>query len=115
MTLDEQVFRKIGWVTNDHDSFWRHPDKECGTRYGHLLPPIELKWEVTVKYLVPFMKKIKWSRYTIKDNKFTWQMDSEIMPHWTDADLLIDTSHSAEVKDDNIAFAACEAFMKLKL
>lgn len=112
MELHEQVFRKLGYVTNDHDSFWRNPD---GKQYGSELPYIDLKWEVVVKYLLPFMVGIKWSRYSIIDNVFTWHMDPEIMPHYTDADLLIDTSHSAKIKDNNLAEAACKAFMKLKL
>jgi len=65
------------------------------------LPVLEEQWEVCAKYLVPFMY-LRNCDY-IFGSRFEWEnMDGH-------------TIGSAEIKDDNIAEAACKAFMEVEL
>lgn len=110
MTLTEQVFRKMGFVELDNGSWLRKYSYE-GVNYGgeifKELPPIDSQWEVTAKYLVPFMIKRK-SQYAITPHEGTYHFE------WVHSEL--DTTYGhAEIKDDNIAKAACKAFMEVSL
>lgn len=101
MTLTEQVFRKMGWLYAD--KYWSHPDSDiyCEDK----VPPISSSWEVCAKWLVPFMG----------DNGYQYDI-------WTVAKSIKiyyfrwDTQNTpTEIKDDNIAEAACKAFMEVEL
>lgn len=134
MTLCEQTFRKMGfewekvvtygnsyseeihgtgwaWTNDDsklHDSQYRasgKPDPEpCVT----LLPPIDSQWEVTAKYLVPFMRDRGWGLHISinaeSENYFNWGRDDK--PPF---------AVGANIVDFNIAKAACKSFMEVEL
>jgi len=96
--LKEQVFKKMGW--NGQDGLWVGPLGKHSVLRG--LPPIDSQWEVTAKYLVPFMMEKGWDYDIMYAKEFRWCH--------TDHDRL-----KAEIKDDNIAEAACKAFMEVEL
>jgi len=93
--LREQVFRKMGYW--NADGLWIDSDDD--TSIGIELPPIDSQWEVTAKYLVPFMRE-KGYEYDISGagSYFGWE-----------------ESTYAEIKNDNIAEAACKAFIEVSL
>ena len=117
MTLDEKVFRKMGWTQTQEAIregigvsfvyFWKPPGLYDFNRLIKELPPISSSWEVCAEYLVPFMggKGYEWTAQGFKQ-------DSNVMHFlwWGDED-----SSCAKIKDDNIALAACEAFMEVIL
>jgi len=120
MTLREQVFRKMGWKHHTEylpgcvagesiKGYWSPPDFD-GNNFEccvFQLPPIDEQWEVTAKYLVPFMRLYE---YNISGgDDFNWVLISE---RKYDEPL---SSGYAEIKDDNIAEAACKAFMEVEL
>lgn len=116
MTLIEQVFRKMGYIRKDdgHKIFWSHPDLAYGENKLFLepLPLIDSQWEVCAKYLVPFMRERLFD-YDITNNpiplkRFRWGDIEDGVVCWN-------TKWSAEIKDDNIAKAACEAFIEVSL
>ena len=103
MTLREQVFRKMGYW--NADGLWIDSDDD--TSIGIELPPIDSQWEITAKYLVPFMRD-KGFDYQI----VIWPTNMEVFKF---GNLLKNISYHAIIKDDNIAEAACKAFMKVEL
>ena len=79
-------------------------------RYSYITskpPPIETTWEVTAQYLVPFMRE-KGYQYECGD------LDGVFSFWWFDE--INGYGHKkAEIKDDNLALAACEAFMEVEI
>jgi len=126
MTLTEQVFRKMGWELhieeeldnddghhkkhvwwntvegNHHFALWFRAEEA----YKHL-PPIDSQWEVTAKWLVPFMREKNWLYRVTSLGTFAWHNT----PDFPDDGI----AHKAEIKDDNIAEAACKTFMEVEL
>ena len=111
MTLDEKVFRKMGWdycVGKDHkphEPFWVAPDGPQAI-YKEL-PPISSVWEVCAKFLVLFMAQKKYY-YLIDNNPYMFRGKF----HWRGP---YEKSISAEIKNDDLAEAACKSFMEIKL
>jgi len=121
LELREQVFMKMGavwirpdpinrpnsysWVMDNFEISIRLPDEEPAPR---ILPPIETTWEVTAKYLVPFMRGKGWS--WDKQNSFGMTGHKEWFI-WRETKNPI----RAEIINDNIALAACEAFMEVSI
>ena len=115
LELREKVFIKMEWEQLDagrdtDDLWWWKKDKSDGG-YFQELPPIETSWEVCVEYLVPFMRErgIKWdivnSRRPNTGRLFCWREKST-------AEFL---DKGLEIHNDNIALAACEAFMEVEM
>ena len=119
MTLDEKVFRKMGYTSED----WKEDDGSGHGRndtiYGLMsssgdkkfefdeLPPISSQWEVCAKYLVPFMKERDW-RYEV------CEYDGGLSFWWFDE--INGYGHKASpVKGHNHAEAACKAFIEVEL
>lgn len=72
-------------------------------------PPIETSWEVCAEYLVPFMREKGWD-YEIKredyggfSSHFEWTYGPDSSKH----DI------NAKIINDNLALAACEAFLQI--
>ena len=109
MTLDEKVFRKMGLLKDlwTDGALWSK-----GESAGHL-PPISSSWEVCAEYLVPFMREGGWD-YTIYSSHFNYKSEdySPLFIWWRNEGYV---SSEVVIKDDNIAFAACESFMEIKL
>ncbi len=117
MTLREQVFRKMGykdgdWKEDDGSGHGRNntirglvsPDGEYEFEYDDL-PELSSQWEVTAKYLVAFIRE-RGFVYEIKIPFFYWiNRELDDNNRW----------HEAEIKDDNLAEAACKAFMEVEL
>ena len=111
LELREKVFIKIEWEQLDagrdtDDLWWWKKDKSDGG-YFQELPPLEITWEVCAEFLVPFMRE-KGFDYQI----VIWPTDMEVFKF---GNLLKNISYHAEIKDDNIALAACKAFMEVEL
>jgi len=118
MTLTEQVFRKMGYHTMKDDDgnpyCWLNAEgrNDIGiipaddNGWCNRLPPIDSQWEVCAKYLVPFMRE--------RPGKWEWEvfinMLGQKMFIWKDIQAV-----GIIIKDDNIAEAACEAFMEVEL
>jgi len=143
MILDEKVFRKMGaefkivernfespntgemenawaWSLNgvEFDTAYRHyrtaddvpEDTVWDTSFTGCddeLPPISSSWEVCAKYLVPFMREKGWE--FICEGKYTDNKDYR-QAGWENTYIA-----GVAIKDDNLALAACEAFMEVKL
>ncbi len=126
MTLIEQVFRKMGFsIKRGSLSDWYYWIDYDGIEVDlvtgsfdderineadviKILPKIDSQWEVTAKYLVPFMRR-KGYIYNIpllNPLEFWWVPDK----NYEDEKV-----KSAKIKDDNIAEAACKAFMDVEL
>ena len=93
------VWRKEGWDRND---WWQN------------LPPIETDWQVTAEYLVKYMREKGWDyeiwQYTKKEEmpkQFCWLQEPD------NNGMRSDTWH--EIQNDNIAEAACRAFLEVEL
>lgn len=109
MTLTEQVFRKMGWThKGKNDINWGWYDNDFTYYSCDELPPIDSQWEVTAKYLVPFMRERGWNYRITSLGTFAWEPLLRI--YGEDA-----VAHKTEIKDDNIAKAACLAFMEVEL
>jgi len=110
--LTEQVFRKMGWekitwvkdLSYIDNGDWIHPDKDGRVQE---LPPIDSQWEVTAKYLVPFMRE-KGYKYNLESDGYFWWVTKNSRRMWI-------RDQGEEIKDDNIAEAACKAFMEVEL
>ena len=108
MTLREQVARKMGWeqivwtkgLNYIDNGDWIHPDK---TERLEELPNWDESWEVCAKYVVAFMRERELA-YGIRFGIFYWH-------------CLIDGEDKAKTKihNDDLAKAACEAFMEVEL
>ena len=135
MTLDEKVFRKMGaeWEQSpdyylpaeayddkaEYGWCWRINERlisdihYCGSKtectpLPLLLPPISSVWEVCAEFLVAFMRGNGY-RYRITTlGTFVWEPIIKIKGDDCLAPI-------AEIKNDNIALAACEAFMEVEL
>jgi len=70
------------------------------------LPPIDSQWEVCAKYLVPFMRE-KGYEYNLESDGYFWWITRNNKKMWI-------RIQGAELKDDNIAEAACKAFMEVE-
>ena len=97
----------MGWIVVGSWEAWESPD---GETYKPL-PPIDSQWEVTARFLVPFMRQRGFNYcvdgYSWKlGMRFNWQGQLEGQPY---------QESDAEIKDDNIAEAACKAFMEVEL
>jgi len=119
MTLREQVFRKMGWQLipelSEGTNYFPKGNYWCGKEW----PPIDSQWEVTAKYLVPFMreKKNRNGGYTYSIEPYVGLYGENEERHfmqfeWCHEDF---GAYTAKIKDDNIAEAACKAFMEVKL
>jgi len=117
LKLRESVFRKMGWEKvvwskekgRHKNGKWVHPDNFIELE---ALPPIETSWEVCTEYLVSFMDNKGW-KYRLEDNKFVWARKE--LPHYTYADYGIQFAVTETIKNDNIALAACQAFMEVEI
>jgi len=106
MILREQVFRKMGWQLKTYNGIgelkyeagWYDND----FTYYRELPPIDSQWEVCAKYLAPFMREKDYEYHISKAGDFWWSDNGA-------------SQQFAIVEDDNIAKAACEAFMEVAL
>lgn len=100
LELREKVFRKMNRLayfwTDEH--LWSK-----GESAGHL-PPIEKDWQVTAEYLVPFMRGRGWMYSVFFSGDFCWEMQGGKYQ-----------SSVTEITNDNIARAACEAFLRVEL
>ena len=122
--LREQVFRKMGWrkkpFTLDsgkviENLYWDITATEFDTEKMYpplLLPPIETSWEVCAKYLVPFMRERGYS-WTATVYQFSDRLHSDFHFEWWHETKT--TVYESDIKDDNIAEAACKAFMEVEL
>ena len=126
MTLHEQVFRKIGaeikpdpeykggeiycWILNGQViSNSVHLEKY---RDSLTLPPVSSQWEVCAKYLVPFMRERGFDYHiqnfeTRLGKYFCWHGQPERSTEFQ--------NRQAKILRNDIAEAACKAFMELKL
>lgn len=115
-SLDEQVFRKMGWEwieptvdTPVAEPYWAYDGKVQTLDYEGF-PPISSVWEVTAKYLVPFMRERGWLYEIRMDGQgniaFAWQ---------DNIDAGATEYIYAEIKNDDLALAACESFMEVEL
>jgi hypothetical protein len=111
--LREKVFKKMGWTqesTDTHTSFW-WTDHEMN-EHEEILPPIETTWEVCAKYLVPYMRGKCWSwskQNSFSNACFPYMGGSKEWFVWRELKNPI----KAEIINDNIARAACEAFLEV--
>ena len=126
LELREKVFGKMGWelrvqeeVENDDGihkkHVWWNPITgnhnfalwyEVENASEHL-PPVEISWEVCAEYLVAFMR----------DQNCEWAVSQNPMSIGKDF-VWYGCQHGdkgEEIKDDNIALAACKAFMEVEL
>ena len=118
--LNTRVFRKMGWERL-HKNDLPHPEMLieeyhwCSKPKDILsgvvinkLPPISSSWEVCAEYLVPFMREREFYY-------FVSYMSGSDFPFfsWEHEDL--NMIRQIKIKNDNIALAACEAFMEIKL
>ena len=117
LELREQVFRKMGCVLEnlysdefEYESYyiWRKPEWRGTDQWWKNLPPIETTWEVTAKYLVPFMRGNGWS--WDKQNSFGMTGHKEWFI-WRETKNPI----RAEIINNDLARAACEAFMEVSI
>jgi len=134
MTLTEQVFRKMGILEISevaNGRYWKINGDVIGKIFSkkymgsaaQSLPSIDSQWEVTAKWLVPFMRErgIDWfisnrkhySDETHCNEIFHWQVpltDEAQLKAGYDVDWI-----EAEIIENNIAEAACKAFMEVSL
>jgi len=118
MTLTEQVFRKMLWTRKEDFNLnkyvWLDPE---GNSYDEL-PDIDDEWEVTAKWLVAFMrgKECGYAVTPVDDIEvFAWgDFKSSGVPGMEDV-FYFNPIKQVEIKDDNIAEAACKAFMEVEL
>lgn len=112
LKLREAVFKKIGILEIDeaqNGCYWKLKGSVIGRIWSKnnparsYLPPLETSWEVCAEYLVPFMRERSWG-YTAKDYSFMWESKHN-QQKW----------ERAEIQNDNIALAACQAFMEVNL
>lgn len=123
LELREKVFRKMGWeVKFSHNSTegyeyyrWIKDGKILNDIVFHegdqgdevVLPPIETDWQITAKYLVPFMRDMEAGWYIREKNQwghfFCW------------AKVGFQPRGTAKIIEANIPRAACEAFLEVKL
>lgn len=111
MTLDEKVFRKIGYtIKESRNQIWNlwYDGKYKPMLYVREGRRIISSWEVCAKYLVPFMRE-RGFKYHIPDPT------EEYEDHWFWWRNYITEARCEKIKDDNIALAACEAFMEVEL
>lgn len=131
-SLDQRVFEKMGWEYK----LLQHPNVPGDLGYGWVLsagqfftklPPISSSWEVCAKFLVGFMRQ-KGYIFRIQlntKNSYMLTYNLEKQDDWImgPKDTMLNITEEnpdwweieTEIKDDNIAFAACEAFMEVKL
>ena len=123
MTLNEKVFRKMGYEVKYHeeggmyylaDSTGKQVEVYQGiyfdiasTKEGALvtLPPIETSWEVCAEYLVPFMR----------GNNYHWYIPAPRRGEPIKFIWVTGRNSEAEIHNDNIALAACKAFMEVEI
>lgn len=119
MTLTEQVFRKMGAeikpdykYKGDGIACWILNDKIISNsvyldKYSRdlKLPPIDSQWEVCAKYLEKFMQE--------KPRSYSYHINDYCEFLWFDNNT--GKKYKVEIKDDNIAQAACLAFMEVEL
>ena len=118
--LNKKVFKKLGWIYSifvDHPAgiFKWYPPNEFDFDKGFKeLPPISSTWEDCAKYLVPFMrgKGFNWgTEYgaPMGGGPYDGQQLHEFYWHHTGKFVTV------FIENDNIAFAACKAFMEVEL
>ena len=105
LELRHQVFEKMGYVPPDnYCGEWGHESGDIETFVE--LPPIETTWEVTAKYLVPFML----------EKGYGYEIDMEpsdgYLFYWSSSAQ--DAASGLIINHDH-ALAACEAFMEVEL
>ena len=122
-SLDEQVAKKMEWTTCEVedpylDRSWvkglRSPDgKEFAL--GHL-PPFSSDWNVVREYLIPFMRDQKSFIYLIGYRKkdYWHRLDRNQFFKWYCMNGHC-SKGSAEIIDDDLAPAACKAFLQIDL
>ena len=104
--LNEAVARKMGWedhITNypEDGPYWKN--KITGAVIASdELPPISSSWEVCAKFLVAFMRERGYTYYILTTGDFAWRRKDHYVV-------------IAEIKDHDLALAACETFMEVKL
>ncbi len=127
MTLDEKCFRKMEWKHYKADEAmhseggvynlnpcWRN---QHGQNNMSELPPISSSWEVCAKYLVPFMRErgFRYAIFACHENR------GPDLPEWyncfrwvPEMSLSGQKHYDMEIKDDNIALAACQSFTEVE-
>jgi len=89
------------WVMHDEPKPKSDPKK---------LPPIETTWEVAAEYLVPFMRGKGYVMEIREGSLLSWLGTREVVNLDGPPNVFY-----AEIKNDNLALAACEAFMEVNL
>ena len=126
LVLREKVYRKLGWDvwhshTNSDDEDYYYWGKD-GQRLNDIvfligdhadevcLPSIETDWQVTAEYLVKFMREKGWKYYID-----SYKVFDKYTFAWQNFNLAPNTDLIAEIINDNISKAACEAFLEVEL
>lgn len=116
LELRKRAFEKMGWSFIPERERWCQGngpiDSPVKGDDPNALPPIETSWEVCAERLALFMKGKGWT-YTIENHdlkKAGWKM---YFVWWDYAG--INGWEKKEIINDNIARAACEAFLEVEL
>lgn len=116
MTLDERVFRKMGWefIEDTMIPYWEYPGmlekltmKNVIGKYD--LPKISSNWEICAKWLVPFMQK-KGYGYCIP---LTFNAHKTPNGNWFEWESFTNKTKPMNIEDNKIALAACYAFINM--
>lgn len=122
LELRQAVFEKMGYEYIDmiggNPYGWFYPKPTDGRYYGNRhagfteLPPIETSWEVCAKYLVPWMRERGFGYeimvYNDKLGHYFFWYGQVVNGEFQDR-------CRAEIQNDNLALAACEAFMEVEI
>ena len=123
-TLDEKVAEKMGWEKKEYrsDSFyeadylyWEKPESLQGTETFTELPAFSSDWNDT-KILIKFMRDQQAFIYLIgyRHKDYWHRLDRNQFFKWYCMNGWC-SKGSAEITDDNLPLAACEAFMEVEL
>jgi len=125
-SLDEKVAEKMGWTIKSYRPAsmgglrgasigtpnWRDPD---GVNYGVEPPPFSSDWNAT-KILIKFMRDQQAFIYLIgyRHKDYWHRLDRNQFFKWYCMNGWC-SKGSAEIIDDNLPLAACEAFIEVEL
>ncbi len=108
LELREKVFGKMGWTRDDYYGIWIHSSSK---KFFKKLPPIETTWEETVR-LIKWMRKRGYDYIAHGYDNFSWgKVRTIISPPYKFMSIF----KKVKIIDDNIAFAACKAFLEVEL